>query len=633
MPSASIRIPYSRAPSSLHYMTLDSIQERFRYSKERMRNAYPDYDRREDQFRAFTSDTAADQLRADRRSLGHPQYTNVLIPYSYAEAMTAVTYAASVWYSRSPVFQWLGNNAEAHKNKLAVDSLHNWQMTKGRNMMQMYVWLMDAYKLGLGTIGNYWAQEFAQIPQILAEPPDAFGKMRTRKETMTFQMYAGNKLFNVHPKDCFPDPRVPIARAQEGEFFGHVTKVPWNTIAKGAADGIYQNVDELANHRRIHYLTEIKGQGSDVLPDQDGSYLTTRDLAPVEILEMYIELIPEDWKLGDSKYPERWVFTVASNEVILSARPLGSLHNRFPFFTIEPEFDGYSFHSRSPLDVVKPLTDVMDWLFNSHMWNVRKAMNDKFLVDPSRVEMDDVMRPLAGGYIRLKPSAYGRGDPHQWLTQLNVHDVTQGHIADTQHVQQILQRTTARNDSFMGIPVGGRRTATDVRQTNQFATNRSKVTADFMHYQGFESLAQTMLQNSQQYFDAEQAVRIVGPISIDDDPFITVTPEAIAGEYDFLPADTNAPIDRYAMAEMWQQLMNTAAQVPGLGPSEGPDGQMMPGSLDFANLFVYVARLMGATEVDHFVNFEVAEDEVVQNQFDAGNVVPLNAALGEAAGV
>jgi hypothetical protein len=55
------------------------------------------------------------------------------------------------------------------------------------------------------------------------------------------------------------------------------------------------------------------------------------------VLEFAWELIPADWGLGSGKVPEKWVFTVGNDAVIIGAQPLGYYHNKFPFQVLEYE--------------------------------------------------------------------------------------------------------------------------------------------------------------------------------------------------------------------------------------------------------------------------------------------------------
>src|SRR5690606_19786278 len=122
----------------------------------------------------------------------------------------------------------------------------------------------------------------------------------------------------------------------------------------------------------------------------------------IKITEAYIKLIPAVWGLGDSKRVETWCFTLAENEVIISAKPLGLYHNKFPFQIMEGSFGSEEFAKFGMLEVIRPLTDILTWLVNSHFYNVRRVLNNQIVVDPSRVTMKDLTKP-GQRIIRLKP--------------------------------------------------------------------------------------------------------------------------------------------------------------------------------------------------------------------------------------
>ena len=124
---------------------------------------------------------------------------------------------------------------------------------------------------------------------------------------------------------------------------------------------------------------------------------------------------------------------------MLGAQPLGANHDKFPFVVLEYEPEGYSIASRGVGEVLRPINDTMDWLLNSHLYSVRKALNDQFVVDPSQIEISDLENPLPGGAIRLSPGAYGN-DTRQALNQLEVRDVTQTHLNDMSAMFGIGQR-------------------------------------------------------------------------------------------------------------------------------------------------------------------------------------------------
>jgi hypothetical protein len=277
---------------------------------------------------------------------------------------------------------------------------------------------------------------------------------------------------------------------------------------------------------------------------------------------------------------------------------------------MEPE--AYAFSSRAMTDVLGPLQDAMDWLFNAHMYNVRKVMNDQFVVDPSRIVLGDLLDPLPGNIIRLKRAAYG-SDPKQAITQLNVVDVTTRHIQDMMTIHEFAQRAVGVTDQIMGmLDTGGRKSATEIRTSSTFGVNRQKTVAEYFSAMGFSPLASILIQSSQQYYDVERMMKIAGDLMLDAGRgLINVTPEAIAGSYDFVPVDGTLPIDRYAQAMMWKELLAGMASMPSV---------MM--QYDVSRIFAWVAQIAGLKNITRF-RLQVQPDEALIAAAQMGNVVPM----------
>jgi hypothetical protein len=296
------------------------------------------------------------------------------------------------------------------------------------------------------------------------------------------------------------------------------------------------------------------------------------------------------------------------------------LHNKFPFSILELEIEGYGLFKRGMMEITKPLNDVLTWLFNAHFHNVRKVLNDQLVVDPSRVVMKDVTDPNAGRILRLRPEAYGT-DARTAVHQLQVVDITRAHLTDANIVEQMIQRLTGASDPVMGVVnQGGRKTATEVRTSSTFGINRLKTNAEFFSAQGFSSLGQMMVQNSQQYYDQSFVFRVAGELATQAGSYMQVTPEQIAGFYDFVPVDGTLPIDRFAMAALWKDLMANMRAIPSL---------MM--QYDLGAIFAHVAHLAGVKNVNQF-RLQVTPDQVLAAQLQAGNVVPLGGASGKRTG-
>lgn len=621
--SPGITLPY-RSPK--HDKLLNAVKRRWKLSRDKMSEKYTAWEDAENRYVSYMPATQANQDRKNLRAQGKPQYTTIEIPYSYAQLLAAHTYWTSVFLARNPIMQFSGRHGETEQQVQALEAVIDYQVGVGKMLIPMYIWLMDVGKYGMGIVGNYWIEELSSVTELIEVPKTYMGlplpgtKQKVR-QTRQVTSYMGNKIYNVRPYDWFPDPRVPISQFQQGEFCGRYVEVGWNHVKAMAARGIYANLESLKGTKPGTWLRE-EGSSQLALPNRDQGNAVTYQGAPsvnpdddkldfVSLMEMCIELIPNEWELGSSNMPEKWMITVGNDAVILRAAPLGCLHNQFPFAVMEYEIEGYSVFKRGMLETLQPLNDTLTWLFNAHFHNVRKVLNDQLIYDPSRIVGKDIKDPNAGRLIRLRPEAYGT-DPKTAVSQLQVVDITRSHLTDAQIVEEMIHRLSGVTDPIMGlVNQGGRKTATEVRTSSSFGVNRLKTNAEFFSAGGFSPLAAMMVSNTQQYYDAEFQYKIAGELLMQAPGYLQVTPDMIAGFFDFVPVDGTMPIDRFAMASLWKDLMANMRMFPSL---------LM--QYDVGAIFGYVAQLAGIKNLDQF-KLKVSPDAVLQAQLQAGNVVPL----------
>lgn len=615
-----------------HDRVREAIRQRREMSRQKMADRYSKWSDMEDRAQAYITPTENDSRRDAERKAGKPQYTTIEIPYSFAMLLTAHTYWTSVFLSRNPVFQYDGRHGETQQKTLALEAVIDYQLTVGDWLVPLYIWLMDMGKYGIGVIGNYWADDYA-ITSVTKDVPVSYlglevpGKFKKVRETIRIPGYSGNKLYNVRPQDFFPDPRVSIARFQEGEFCGRRTELGFNTILRRATDGVYFNLEAVKRNMEKWGMKREDGSSRLILPDpmetfynsSAGNSDTKRAKSFLEVFELTVELSPQEWGLGKSDYPEKWVFSLINDEVVVGAQPQGLYHDSFAFDVIEYEVEGYALAKRSMLEILDPLNTTLSWLFNSHMHNVRKTINDQLVVDPSRVVMKDLTDPNAGRLVRLKPEAYGT-DPKLAVNQLQTVDITRSHMQDALVVIDMMQRLTGVVDNVMGqVNSGGRKTATEVRTSSSFGVNRLKTACEYASAMGFSPLSRKLVSNTQQRYDGEKQFKIAGDLIRQKTP-VMVTPDMIAGQFDYVPIDGTMPIDRFAQASLWKELMMLFLKAPQLAQS-----------YDVPGIMGLVAQLSGVKNLDQY-RLQAVPDQQVANGVQAGNLVPLKGGIGDGAG-
>ena len=620
-----------------HNEILEALRNRLHSAAHAVAKKASEYAENEDEFMAYMKTSDADALRESKKDEGKPEYVSLQIPYSYAVLMSWHTYVSSVFLSRSPVLQFQGRHGESEHQTQAVEAIMDYQTQVGGHLVPYYIWLLDAGKYGVGIMGNYWDEEFTQVSEIVEEPVTYLGitiagKTQKKKRTRRVRKYQGNRLFNIRPQDFVFDSRVSLANFQKGEFCGRYTDIGWNDVAKSQEYGQYYNVAEVRRMMNNKHNATSQGErdtGSTnlELPDavtKDNSTLQDELKSPdfVNIVEMHVELIPKDWGLGKSTYPEKWVFTIANDKVIIESQPYDALHGDFPYNVLEYEMEGYGLYKRGMLEMLAPLEDTMTWLMNTHFYNVRAVLNGQFIADPSRITLSDFKSEGGGRIVRTKPTAYGQ-DIRTMFHQISTTDVTQNHLRDASIITDLIQRVSGVTDNIMGmVNSGGRKSATEIRSSNAFGGNRLKTQSEYFSAMGFAPQSQQLLQNTQQKYDGEQKFKLAGDL-IDQnnaEAFMNINPESVAGFFDFVPVDGTMPVDRFAQVTMWTQMFGQLRQMP----------EVMAG-YDMASIFAWVAQLGGLKNIKRF-KINVLPPGGAQTGAANGSLVPLGGANGAGTG-
>jgi len=289
------------------------------------------------------------------------------------------------------------------------------------------------------------------------------------------------------------------------------------------------NPDEWFNARYLKHIAGtsniLSGEGRRDLDDDEGeqpSPLEARRAeravkeeatASLEDLHMMVEMVPEDWGLGEGDMPERWAFCVAGDQVILRAARQTFDHGSYPVFCSASSYDGFSVAPLSALEPLLGLQDVINWLFNSHIKSVRKALNDMFVVDPCMVHLPDMENPEPGKLIRLRRAAWGRpGAARDSIHQLQVTDVTRQHMGDASALIQTVKELAGSTDAVNGNRrnSSGRVTAEEARGSMQSAISRMEKCARLIHMQVMRPLAHMLASQTKQFMSMSTYVSIAG---------------------------------------------------------------------------------------------------------------------------
>lgn len=610
MPTLNIRYG-----TKLHDRLVKKISSRIKMAQQEHEKQFDKWTEAEERTLAYLPETEVDKARNDRRKRGEPRYTTIQIPYSYGMLMSAHTYWTSVFMARSPVHQFSGRHGEGEMQIQAMEALVSYQVEVGGAMGPYFVWFYDSGKYGHGVLGSYWEVEKLHYGQLVEMNGQLF------QATREAEGFKGNRVYNISPYDFIHDPRVSLRNFQQGEFCIVRCPMGWNKIIRRVEAGYFmkENVhDKLKEHTKS--TPKSNTHGSDQLERPQFKTELWEDEnekhpAGAVFFEFYVDLIPSEWGVGTTNFPQKWCFTITEDlDLIVGASPLGHIHCQFPIDVLINEIEGYGLYSRGIPEIMEGVQNTVDWLINTHFFNVRASLNNQFIVDPSKLVIKDVQNSGPGFIWRLRPEAYG-SDLSKMFYQVPVTDITRTHLSDFQTMLGVGERTLGINDQIMGALNSGtgRKTATEVRTTTGFGTNRLKTNTEYMSATGVAPHAQKFVQTSQQYYDASAKLRRVGSLAQDAGlGFIDVNPEAIAGFYDLVPVDGTLPIDRMAQANLWKEILGGLRMMP-------PEITM---GYDWARVFPWVASLGGLKNLTQF-RVQLVQDQQLANQAQVGNVVKM----------
>ena len=576
--------------------------------------------------KTLTSYIRLDQEEAREKAKDDRQPLSIVVPSSHATLETMMTYLVQAFLTQ-PVFKFSGVGSEDVLGAILMEQIVHRQAIKGQMTVALHTMFRNALVYGVGPISPIW--KVTEGYRSIAKPVTGirgFGRKirggkvveRIRERVVRFE---GNELHNIDPYRYFPDTNVAGWNVDAMEYVGWMNDDNKMQILaeERASEG------EVFNGRYLEYVDGLSIYGQDNSerdPDRVALYGESGNRNSVHRLYLYIDLIPSEWGLGPSQYPEKWLFSVVGDKLIIQAQPLEFDHQQFPIVVCDPETDGFSPLSTSKMETIQGLQQFMNFLYNSHIANVRKAVHDMFVIDPERINLNDVMNPGPGRIIRTRKKAWGQGLDDA-IKQLEVSDVTQNHIQESVLLHQVIERSSGASDFLQGILRGGeRRTAEEVRTVTGGSLSRLEKMAIMISTQAMQPLGYMIASQTQQFLSSEQYVQLVGRNEADlrevfgDQRRVLVDPLEILVDYDVEVNDGSLPDqgDPLIWTQIYQALLAS------------PEAQQ---EIDTVRVFKYLAKISGATNLDEFdrkrspVQTEVQSDEDVERGVERGDIVPL----------
>lgn len=556
---------------------------------------------------------------------------SIVFPYTYSMLEALLTYMSMAFF-QEPMFQYEGIDDDDTTGAMLLELLIKVHCIKNKVPLSVHTTLRDALSYGVGPGIPIWETRYGKIPvksKVIREG-ELGNDESSQVDFIEDLIFEGNGLANIDPYMWLPDPSVSSVDIQKGEFNGWVDRVSYLDMLSSEVekDSSLFNVKYLKLHNNKTSALSLDNSKRGKRDSRSKSD-TVRNLGNVtnyvDNINMYINLIPKDWGLSDREYPQKWFFCLSADAVITRCEPADHNHGMYPMAVASPEFDGYSIAPIGRLEILSGLQTTLDFLFNSHIENVRKSINDMLIVDPYLVNINDLKDPQPGKLIRLRRPAWGRG-VDKVVQQLTVQDITRANIGDSTYITQWMDRISGADQSMQGaIRQGGpeRLTRSEFQGTRGSAISRLQRIAMLVGMQYMQDIGTMFAVHTQQYMKKETFVKIAGRYEQDlmktfGKSRAKVSPFDIAVNYDLIVRDGSIPGGNFS--ESWIQLFSTIGSSPELMQQ-----------FDIVRIFTYIAQQMGAKNVEDFkrnvgdIQATTLPDDQVEEEARKGNLVPTEA--------
>jgi hypothetical protein len=610
--------------SDLHGRLVAALTSRARTSKSVMSRRYDRWREIDNSLTAYIPQDEEERLLLEedpRRPV------SIVVPFSYTSRETLLTYLFEALLT-DPFFTYEPIGPEDRMAVILLENLIRIQAHKTRMALNLDNQYGDSIAYGIGAVTNYWDVVEGFVPRRISQDSEDRFEIGLK--------YEGNRLENIDPYLYLPDTSVAAHEVQKMEFVGWMTRENRMSCLKReyAQPDIFFNARYLAasDHGWTSKLvSESKVEGGK--EKEDSLFDEQKQGNPVDILWQYVDLIPAEWDLGDGEIPEKWMFAVAGEVLVIAASPVGLAHEMFPVSVVAPSGDAYSSAPVSILEIVRGLQKIQDFAVNTREKNVRKSLNDMFVYNPNLISAKEIQRPdKAGGLIPLRhTAAWQKGTIDEAIKQLPVQDITQNYLGDVSFMAELMNRAIGTTDALQGVQrtKPERVSALESRNRDNSAISRLFRIARKMAYQSMMDLGHMLATNTQQLMTETSYVRLIGRMGEDlshefnlqPGAALPVTAKDLNIDFDVLAHD--ATRNTRDDPDVLIQLFQAASTNP-----------LLMQELDLVRIFQYTMRLMGFKNFEDFrrkgpaLNVQTAPDQMVQQGVEEGALKPIAGANG-----
>jgi hypothetical protein len=492
---------------------------------------------------------------------------NQEIPICFSQMDTAHAYLVGVFCTGHPIFGVVTPRKYKDAGVMMQSLCARDQQQFGwvGNVMSS---LQDAVKYNLCASEVLWHTK--KVSTVKAEI-----KAGRRKTTQTSQVeYQGNKIKSLDIYNVIFDSTVPPHMVHEiGAYAGYFEPISYIRAKEHLSSldsdyAIYKNVgDALSNARGVSnesYTPSIRRDGEKYQPEDWSSFWGSDSRnakgnysGKYELLTVYCRIIPEEYgvtNMSGSGTPSIWKLEWL-NGALIYAEPMTNAHSFLPIVIGVAMPDKLGLQTKSFTENVMDLQDGTTSLMNGTLASMRRAVSDRALYDPTRINPNDVNSAVPNAKIPVKMNMWQK-DLEQAYKQIPFEDrASQFFMQNFQVLMNLTETTTGMNRASQGNFQKGNKTQSEFDTVMNKSDARSQKMAMQLENCFFAPIKYIIKCNYIQYAMSEELFDMQTETDVKVDP--QKLRDAIV---EFSVSDGLLPSDKLANNEMLVAAINTMAQ-------------------------------------------------------------------------
>ena len=538
------------------------------------------------------------------------KYQNIIVPLVLSSVEAAVTYQTSVFLTGVPLFGVSSTAANADA-ALQMESIIDEQAIRGGWARELQLLFRDGFKYNFGAVEVDWTRKkiFSPETELEFSPNQA-------KPVETY--WEGNTLKRLDPYNIIFDARYkPTELSARGEFVGYTELISHVELRQYMYELSYKMNSKQAYESgpasvgsSFPYDFYIPQLNPTALLDQK-TFASVDWLAWAGLAErrtnisfkntyfrttFYARIVPADFGIASpaAHVPQIWKFVIINNQVIIYAERQTNAHNLIPILFIQPNEDGLGYQTKSLARNAEPFQSVASALVNSAIQARRRAISDRGLYDPTKVDAKQINNESASAKIPVKPAAYGKPLSEAYYPIPYRDEQSAQAMQDLQVMYRMNEHVTGQNQAQQGQFVKGNKTLFEYQDVMQNAAGRSQAISILLETQFFTPLKELLKLNVLQYQQTAEVFNREIEQVIPIDP-ITLRQATLA----FKVSDGLVPASKQMNSEAFQSAVQTIAAVPQLA-----------GAYNLGPMFSYLFKSQRAD----VAQFEKTQEELQYEQ-------------------